>query len=184
MNKKLYFLSLLCILLSYSCGSKKSSTVTTSKKSNKSVIRKTVSSSSNRKTVTSGKSNKSVIRKKASSSSNGKIESIIDYAKTFEGTRYKYGGTTKKGMDCSGLIYTSFKEEKVILPRTSRAMSTQGTKTSLKNLKVGDLLFFKTSKKNVISHVGLVVKTGKKIEFIHSSTSKGCLLYTSPSPRD
>ena len=76
-------------------------------------------------------------------------------------------------MDCSGLIYTSFKEEEVVLPRTSRAMSTQGTKTSLKNVKVGDLLFFKTSKKNVISHVGLVVKAGKKIEFIHSSTSKG-----------
>ena len=149
MNKNLYFLSILCILLSYSCGAKKSST------------------------VTSRKSNKSVIRKTASSSSNGKIESIIDYAKTFEGTRYKYGGTTKKGMDCSGLIYSSFKKEEIILPRTSRAMSTQGTKTSLKNLKVGDLLFFKTSKKNVISHVGLVVKTGKRIEFIHSSTSKG-----------
>jgi len=77
-------------------------------------------------------------------------------------------------MDCSGLIYTSFKKEEIILPRTSRAMSTQGVKVSLKNVAVGDLLFFKTNKnKNIVSHVGLVVTAGKRIEFIHASTSKG-----------
>ncbi|WP_378181470.1 C40 family peptidase [Aquimarina sp. SS2-1] len=103
-----------------------------------------------------------------------KIKSIVNYAKTFEGTRYKYGGTTKKGMDCSGLVYTSFKQGEVILPRTSRAMSTQGDKISLKNVTIGDLLFFKTNKnKDRINHVGLVIATGKRIKFIHASTSKG-----------
>ncbi len=103
-----------------------------------------------------------------------KAKSIIQYAKTFQGTKYKYGGTTRKGMDCSGLIYTSFKKEAVVLPRTSRAMSTQGQKVALKKVAPGDLLFFKTNKnKNVVNHVGLVVAVGKDILFIHSSSSKG-----------
>jgi cell wall-associated NlpC family hydrolase len=106
-----------------------------------------------------------------------KIKSIVNYAKTFGGTRYKYGGTTKKGMDCSGLVYTSFKKEHIILPRTSKTMATQGKAISLKKVTVGDLLFFKTNKrKNVISHVGLVVETKGVIKFIHASTSRGVII--------
>jgi len=108
---------------------------------------------------------------------NKKIKSIISYAKTFSGTRYKYGGTTKKGMDCSGLVYTSFKKENIILPRTSRSMATQGKPVSLKKVTIGDLLFFKTTKKkNVISHVGLVVEVKGSIKFIHASTSRGVIV--------
>ena len=106
-----------------------------------------------------------------------KINSIVSYAKTFNGTRYKFGGTTKKGMDCSGLVYTSFKKENIILPRSSKTMATQGTSVSLKKVTIGDLLFFKTNKrKNVISHVGLVIETKGSIKFIHSSTSKGVIV--------
>ncbi|WP_298314102.1 C40 family peptidase [uncultured Aquimarina sp.] len=149
MNKLFYFLLVICITLSSCGGSKKSSSVT----------QRTKSTSSKKARV---------------NPKNKKIKSIINYAKTFEGTRYKYGGTTKKGMDCSGLIYTSFKKGEIILPRTSKAMAKQGNKISLKNVKIGDLLFFKTNKnKNVVNHVGLVVTTGKRIEFIHASTSKG-----------
>ncbi len=118
--------------------------------------------------------------KKASTSKNSgnkKIKSIVSYAKTFNGTRYKYGGTTKKGMDCSGLVYTSFKKENIVLPRTSKTMATQGKPISLKKVDVGDLLFFKTNKrKNVISHVGLVVEVKGAIKFIHASTSRGVII--------
>ncbi|MFD2563976.1 C40 family peptidase [Aquimarina rubra] len=124
--------------------------------------------------VSTRKTKKTTKTKVVTNPKNKKIKSIINYAKAFEGTRYKYGGTTKKGMDCSGLVYTSFKKGEVVLPRTSRAMSTQGDKISLENVAIGDLLFFKTNKnKNVINHVGLVVATGRRIEFIHASTSKG-----------
>ncbi|MBP2832587.1 C40 family peptidase [Aquimarina sp. U1-2] len=106
-----------------------------------------------------------------------KIKNIVKYAKSFKGTRYKFGGTTKKGMDCSGLVYTSFKKENIILPRTSRTMATQGKSIAIKKVSVGDLLFFKTNKrKNVISHVGLVVETKGAIQFIHASTSKGVIV--------
>ncbi|GAA3509087.1 hypothetical protein GCM10022393_21560 [Aquimarina addita] len=130
---------------------------------------------SNTSAVAKTKKTTSATKKRsATTKENKKIKSIIAYAKTFEGTRYKYGGTTKKGMDCSGLVYTSFKKEEIVLPRTSRAMSAQGSKVSLRNVAVGDLLFFKTNKKkNVISHVGLVVTVGNQVKFIHSSTSKG-----------
>ena len=103
--------------------------------------------------------------------------SIIQYAQTFNGTRYKYGGTTKKGMDCSGLIYTSFKKENIVLPRTSRAMSTQGEWIPLRKAEKGDLVFFKTNKKkNIINHVGLVIETGSTLKFIHASVSKGVVV--------
>ena len=103
---------------------------------------------------------------------------IVRTAKKFEGTRYKYGGTDKKGMDCSGLIYVSFLEEGISLPRTSRDMSLQGQRLYLKEVSVGDLLFFETNKnRKVINHVGLVVDVDEEgIYFIHSSTSRGVII--------
>ncbi len=111
-------------------------------------------------------------------SSSSLAEKIVKAAKKFEGTRYKYGGTNKRGMDCSGLIFTSFLEEGVALPRTSRAMSLQGERLYLKEVAIGDLLFFETNKnKKVINHVGLVVEvTEDGIYFIHSSTSSGVII--------
>ncbi len=103
---------------------------------------------------------------------------ITDFAKQFEGVRYKFGGTTKKGMDCSGLVYESFKAFNIQLPRISRDMAKEGKNVLLDSLEVGDLLFFKTSKKrNTISHVGLVVTAlPGNIEFIHATTSQGVII--------
>ncbi|WP_106791893.1 C40 family peptidase [Aquimarina sp. Aq78] len=134
-------------------------------------------SSSKNKAVISSKNRTSTKVKTTRSPNSKKIKSIVSYAKTFGGTRYKFGGTTRKGMDCSGLVYTSFKKENIVLPRTSRTMATQGKAISLKKVIVGDLLFFKTNKrKNVISHVGLVVETKGVIKFIHASTSRGVII--------
>ncbi|EZH71452.1 hypothetical protein ATO12_07590 [Aquimarina atlantica] len=134
-------------------------------------------SSSKNKAVISSKNRTTAKVKTARSSNFKKIKSIVSYAKTFGGTRYKFGGTTRKGMDCSGLVYTSFKKENIILPRTSKTMATQGKAISLKKVNVGDLLFFKTNKrKNVISHVGLVIETKGVIKFIHASTSRGVII--------
>ncbi|TBW28121.1 NlpC/P60 family protein [Gramella sp. KN1008] len=109
---------------------------------------------------------------------NNKALKVIETAKRFEGTRYKFGGTDKKGMDCSGLIYRSFHEEGIALPRTSRAMSLEGKRLYLKEVSVGDLLFFETNKnRKVINHVGLVVEVNNDgIYFIHSSTSRGVII--------
>ncbi len=102
---------------------------------------------------------------------------IIKQAKSFDGTPYKFGGTTNKGMDCSGLVYTAFKSEDIYLPRISSDMAREGRRIKLENAQPGDLLFFKTnSRRNHINHVGIVVETnGKDVLFIHSSTSKGVI---------
>ncbi|MAN59335.1 MAG: glycoside hydrolase [Flavobacteriaceae bacterium] len=110
--------------------------------------------------------------------SSATAENIVNYAMTFEGTKYKFGGTSKKGMDCSGLIYTAFNKEKVWLPRISRDMAREGKSIPLRQTDVGDLLFFQTNKSSrVINHVGLVVESlGGAIKFIHSTTSRGVII--------
>ena len=109
--------------------------------------------------------------------SKSKADRIINQAEAFAGTRYKFGGTTRKGMDCSGLIYVAFQKENIALPRVSRDMATRGKPVKKGAIKKGDLVFFKTNKNSKkINHVGLVtqVKAGV-IYFIHATTSKGVL---------
>ena len=110
--------------------------------------------------------------------SHKKSEAIVNYAKTFKGTRYKFGGTTKKGMDCSGLVYVSYQKEGVTMPRISRDMAKKGKRISLSKTNKGDLLFFKTNKnKNTINHVGLVVENKRgEIFFIHATSSLGVII--------
>jgi cell wall-associated NlpC family hydrolase len=81
-------------------------------------------------------------------------------------------------MDCSGLVYVSFKKEQITLPRVSRDMAKKGKLIPVSEAKKGDLLFFKTNKnRSVINHVGLVVdsKNGE-VYFIHATTSKGVII--------
>ena len=105
------------------------------------------------------------------------IESIINHAQTFEGTRYKYGGTTKRGMDCSGLVVVAFQKESINLPRTTADQKNTGEWIDVKNVKEGDLLFFATKKNSrKVNHVGIVTKSRPGyVEFIHSTTSKGVI---------
>ncbi|MCB4797265.1 C40 family peptidase [Neotamlana laminarinivorans] len=136
---------------------------------------------SNCKSSKTAKSTKSSTKKTVTKStkSSSKAQNIINYATQFKGVKYKWGGTTKKGMDCSGLIYTSFTANNVQIPRISRDMAKRGTKISLKNVHKGDLLFFKTgkNKRSTINHVGLIVDIrNNDIKFIHATTSKGVIV--------
>ncbi|MBN4070227.1 C40 family peptidase [Olleya sp. AH-315-F22] len=117
------------------------------------------------------------IKTEITSTENTSTNKIIKNAEAYHGVRYNYGGTTSKGMDCSGLIYVAFKSEQIVLPRISRDMAKKGVHIKLSEVKKGDLLFFKTNKKGKgINHVGLVVTLKRGfIEFIHSTTSKGVI---------
>jgi cell wall-associated NlpC family hydrolase len=100
---------------------------------------------------------------------------VIQTAKTFRGTPYKYGGTTRAGMDCSALVFHSYYAAGINLPRASADQSKVGQKVNLTQVKPGDLLFFATGrKKNQVSHSGIVTESTKDdIRFIHASSSLG-----------
>ena len=103
-----------------------------------------------------------------------RIITLIDSAYSYIGTPYKWAGTSRSGMDCSGFVSTAFSAINVPLSRSSLEMSTQGQDIPLSQAEVGDLLFFKTNRKrNRISHVGIVVGVGDEVKFIHASVSQG-----------
>lgn len=130
-----------------------------------------------RETISKIHRSKKKIKTYDTSSKSVKAEKIVNYAQQFKGVRYKYGGTTKKGMDCSGLIQTSYKSEAVLLPRTTNDLAKSGNWVDLKEVKKGDLLFFATKKNSrKVNHVGIVTDVNKDdVEFIHASTSKGVM---------
>ena len=107
-----------------------------------------------------------------------KVDRIVANALKFKGARYRFGGTTRSGIDCSGVIYVAFGDENIHLPRVSRDMAKKGQKIALSKVKKGDLLFFRTSnRRKSINHVGLVVSHRKgEIRFVHATSSKGVIV--------
>lgn len=101
------------------------------------------------------------------------VKSVITTALDYTGTPYKFGGTTRSGMDCSGLVTVAFNSANLKLPRVSADMANVGKEVEMKDLRLGDLVFFITGKENRISHVGIVTNIRAKddILFIHASDS-------------
>ena len=176
--RKLLFLSFFALFI-ISCGSTKNTG-----KIPESIIGKNEVKTKTTRKVSPHKNNKITAKRDDENTSEDSEESpkeikkgIIDYAKTFQGTRYKFGGTTDAGMDCSGLVYTAFQKENITLPRISRDMATKGILISFKDIEEGDLVFFKTSSRNTINHVGLVVEAKRgEVKFIHSTTRAGVII--------
>lgn len=114
--------------------------------------------------------------KRGRSKAPAKQQQVVETARSYIGTPYKWGGTTRAGLDCSGLLVCSFREANIKLPRTSAEQSKYGKSVSLYQLQPGDLLFFAAKKgRGKITHVGMVteVKGRDKVMFIHASSSLG-----------
>ncbi len=99
------------------------------------------------------------------------ISKIESKASKYIGIRYKYGGTTTKGFDCSGYVWRVYNDMGFDFARSSsRVYFKKGKKVSRKHAKKGDLVFFKERGK--ISHVGIYLEDDR---FIHSSSSRGII---------
>lgn len=111
------------------------------------------------------------------------VKNLIENATDNIGIRYKAGGTTKAGFDCSGLVFSTFEKENIKLPRSSYEQSKIGKIIKPDDAKKGDLIFFKTNKSKQINHVGLITEVSlEEIKFVHSSTSKGVIISSTKEP--
>lgn len=111
------------------------------------------------------------------------IDQIIVSATENIGTRYRSGGTTKAGFDCSGLMFCTFGNFDIKLPRSSIEQSRMGTKVASAEAQKGDLIFFKTNGRRHINHVGMVVEAADgEIKFVHSSTHGGVIISSTKEP--
>lgn len=101
-----------------------------------------------------------------------------EYFYQWQGVPYRFGGTSKEGVDCSAFTQNAFNAlHRFSLPRTTEYQATTGTKIPLNSAKKGDLIFFKTSVK--VRHVGVYI--GNR-EFMHASTSKGVIISSLDNP--
>jgi len=132
-----------------------------------------LSACSSKKTISYSKKTKLIkhkkIPKKLSKNINYKTKVLYDEYKKWLGTKYKYGGNSLKGVDCSSFVqqvyYNAFG---LYIPRTTKEQAKIGKKINKSELKSGDMIFFKTGWN--VKHVGIIIENGK---FIHTSTKYG-----------
>lgn len=95
---------------------------------------------------------------------------ITDFALTYLNTPYIWGSTGPKSFDCSGFVNYVYKEIATVqLPRTSYNIAKLKNKVEKDDLQIGDIIYFKTTKKKRISHVGIYIGDNK---FVHASSAK------------
>lgn len=97
-------------------------------------------------------------------------EAVIDYAYTYLGTPYAWGGSSYSGTDCSGFIMAVFGEFGYSLSHSAQAQYNRSTAVSSAERQPGDLVFFSSYDTSGIDHVGIYLGGGR---FIHSSSSYG-----------
>jgi cell wall-associated NlpC family hydrolase len=100
---------------------------------------------------------------------------VLDIAVSELGTPYRYGGSTPRGFDCSGLVYFAYYKTGIRIPRSTMAQYRHARPVALKNLQPGDLVFFRTAHRSV-SHVGIYAGNAR---FIHAPSRGRVVSYDS-----
>lgn len=97
---------------------------------------------------------------------------ILQSAYSYIGTPYQWGGTTPDGFDCSGFVKYVYNENGILLRRSSHEQALEGKPVPITELKPGDLIFFKMSRRfrdrRRVNHVGMYVGNG---QFIHATSN-------------
>ena len=103
----------------------------------------------------------------------GQVErDLRSQAETWDGVPHEWGGTTRRGVDCSGLTSRLYEDTFGLqLPRTTKRQARVGERVSADALQPGDLVFFRPERKK--RHVGVYLSDG---EFVHASSSSGVMV--------
>lgn len=95
-------------------------------------------------------------------------QKVLNVYRNWAGTRYRLGGTSKAGIDCSAFVKTTMNSAfNLHLPRSTAEQKSVGRSISKSELRPGDLVFFRKN-----HHVGVYIGQGK---FVHASTSRGVI---------
>ncbi|MBX3707600.1 MAG: C40 family peptidase [Pseudomonadales bacterium] len=91
---------------------------------------------------------------------------VSQVALSMLGAPYRYGGSSPRGFDCSGLVFFAHQQAGIPVPRTAAEQQRHSRPIPRDQLRPGDLLFFDTSWQP--GHVGIYVGGG---EFVHAPSS-------------
>ncbi|MFV2057498.1 MAG: NlpC/P60 family protein, partial [Thiohalomonadales bacterium] len=120
-----------------------------------------------------------VAEKRVDLSDTYKIKQILNQQhKDWRYVQHQMGGTSKKGIDCSGLVYRIYRTKFGLdMPRSTEYQSKIGRSIQQDQLRAGDMVFFKTGIST--RHVGIYIDKG---EFLHVSSSKGVMISNLGNP--
>jgi len=97
---------------------------------------------------------------------------IMDQYADWKGVRYRLGGDSKRGIDCSAFVQVTFREQfGMDLPRSTYEQEEKGKKIQRTKLRAGDLVLFRAGSTG--RHVGIYLGNDK---FVHASTSNGVMI--------
>ncbi|MGO4742697.1 bifunctional murein DD-endopeptidase/murein LD-carboxypeptidase [Serratia quinivorans] len=97
---------------------------------------------------------------------------IMDQYADWKGVRYRLGGETKRGIDCSAFVQRTFREQfGMDLPRSTYEQEDMGKKILRTKLRPGDLVLFRAGSTG--RHVGIYLGND---QFVHASTSSGVMI--------
>ena len=143
-----------------------------------------VTSCASRRQIPSGNSSKEVLSGKfgVKIDRNDNLQ-LYSYLAGWLGVPYRYGGNTRTGVDCSGLVLNAYQEvyRKKLYRSASEMLYGNCRKINRGKLREGDLVFFRVGKgrKKTVNHVGIYLKDNR---FVHTSTSSGVIVSNLDEP--
>ena len=109
---------------------------------------------------------------KSSAADSKTLGLLYEQYNSWRGVQFREGGLSKNGVDCSGYVYLTYRNKfHRSVPRSTELLARSGKQVSSREIRPGDLVFFKTGFKQ--RHVGIYLKNGS---FMHASSSRGVMI--------